>query len=196
VRDAITVAATVPPAAVAATYRASVRHKGPEPVRMRYLLLLLGPILCLEIASKSRASGVLLWAVVLQVSAVVIGANTAIDKVNFNHGYFKWSGLLVAASVPLFVVFLHRLARTLERPDLEQRARSILKLLPACVCGIAFILAGFYNPAVPALSDYVRWVWPLLYFVGTLGLLVGVPVLFLRSFALIRALQGEITSRL
>jgi hypothetical protein len=34
----------------------------------------LGTILCLEIAPKPRSSGVLVWAVALQISAQVIGA--------------------------------------------------------------------------------------------------------------------------
>jgi hypothetical protein len=96
------------------------------------LLAVLGPILCLEIAPKLRSSGVLISAVALQVSALVIGANSVVNEVKISMEiYPSWAFLLTLASVPLFLVFLQRLARTLERPDLEQRARSILKVL-AC----------------------------------------------------------------
>jgi serine/threonine protein kinase len=161
------------------------------------LLAVLGPILCLEIAPQSRSSGVLLSAVVLQIAALVIGANPVVNEVKFSNSRFTWAALLALASLPLFLVFLQRLARTLERADLEKRARSILKVLAWCLGALMpFIAANLVYSFVPGLVRYVQWVWPLLYFLCLLGILVVLPLLFLRSFLLIRALQGEITQRL
>ncbi len=162
------------------------------------LLAVLGPILCLEIAPKSRSSGILLWAVVLQVSALVIGANPALNEWKISrNSQFNLAGLLTMVSLPLFLVFLQRLARTLERPDLEQRARSILNVLAWCFGAMGqFVAAALLYAFVPGLAGYVRWVWPLSYFIVLCGILVFLPFLFLRSFRLIRALQREITQRL
>ena len=115
------------------------------------LLTVLGPILCLEIAPKARSSGVLLWAVVLMISALVIGANPVVNEVKFSHGYFHWTGMLTLFALPLFFVFFQRLARTLERPELERRARLILKLLAWCLAGIGMAVAGFYAGGAAAL---------------------------------------------
>ncbi|HUE14183.1 MAG TPA: protein kinase [Planctomycetaceae bacterium] len=157
------------------------------------LLAVLGPILCLEIAPKLRSSGLLLWAVALQVSALVIGANPSINDVRIRGFYFTWAGVLTLASVALFLVFLQRLARTLERPDLEQRARSILKLLAWCVGAVVLCLAAiFLDSFVPGPFDYVRWVGPLILGLGALVFLL----FLLRYFRLIRALQREIMQRL
>jgi len=94
-------------------------------------------------------------------------------------------------------VFLQRLARTLERPDLEQRARSILKRLAWCLGAMGlFVAAAFLRSFVPRPHVYLRWAWILFYYIAVLGILVFLPFLFLRSFRLIRALQGEITQRL
>jgi serine/threonine-protein kinase len=43
------------------------------------LLAVLGPILCLEIAPKARSKALLLWAVVLQVSALVFGMDALVQ---------------------------------------------------------------------------------------------------------------------
>jgi hypothetical protein len=162
------------------------------------LLAVLGPILCLEIAPQSRSSGVLLSAVVLQISALVIGANPVVNELKVSsNSRFTWAGLLAVASLPLFLVFLQRLARTLQRPDLEKRARSILRVLAWCLGALVpFVAANLVYSFMPGLVRYVQWVWPLLYFICLLGILVVLPLLFLRSFLLIRALQGEITQRL
>ena len=80
------------------------------------LLTVLGPILCIEVAPKARSSGVLLWAVVLAVSALVIGANPAVNVVQFRNGTIFLSGLLAFGALPLFAVFFQRLAGNLERP--------------------------------------------------------------------------------
>jgi hypothetical protein len=157
------------------------------------LLAVLGPILCLEIAPKARSSGVLLWAVALQVSAAVIGANPALNEVKWMKGFSSWAGLLTLASLPLFVVFLRRLARTLERPDLETRARSILKILAWSVAGIAMLAAAALVYAL--VPGGVEWYMLTISF-GALLFGLVVLLVFLRSFRLIRALQGEITQRL
>jgi tRNA A-37 threonylcarbamoyl transferase component Bud32 len=157
------------------------------------LLAVLGPILCLEIAPQSRSSGVLLSAVVLQISTLVIGANPVVNELKVSsNSRFTWAGLLAVASLPLFLVFLQRLARTLQRPDLEKRARSILKVLAWCLGALMpFVAANLVYSFVPGLVRYVQWVWPLLYFICLLGILVVLPLFFLRSFLLIRALQGK-----
>jgi hypothetical protein len=150
------------------------------------LLTVLGPILCLEIAGKARSSGVLLWAVVLMVSALVVGANPAVNEVKLGHGYFHWAGVLGLFALPLFFVFFQRLARTLERPDLERRARLILKLLAWCLAGIGMVVAGFYVGGAAVLIQVA----------GMLGVMVATPLIFFHSFRLIRGLQVEITRRL
>jgi len=159
------------------------------------LLAVLGPILCLQIATKARSSGILLWAVAFQVSALVIATNHSIKEVSVAYGVSSfrgsWGGLLVLASLPLFLVFLRRLSRTLERLDLEQRARSTLKLLAWGVVGVVMLL-------VASLLQFL--VPPFLYLlIAILAVALAGSVLLLllvRSFKLIRALQEEIMQRL
>jgi hypothetical protein len=150
------------------------------------LLTVLGPILCLEIAQKARSSGVLLWAVVLMISALVIGANPVMNEVKWGHGYFHWAGMLALFALPLFFVFFQRLARTLERPELERHARLILKLLAWCLVGIGMAMAGFFVGGAAALMQVA----------GALGVMVLSPLILFHSFRLIRGLQVEITRRL
>jgi hypothetical protein len=165
-------------------------------------LAVLGPILCLEIAPKLRSSGVLLWAVALQVSALVIGANPVVHEVEISRDIHpSWAFLLNLASVPLFLVFLQRLARTLERPDLEQRARSVLKLLAWCLGAfVPFVAAAFTGSLGPWPVGHVHHWYQLVVLliaaIGLLGAVVLVVLLYLDSFRLIRALQREITQRL
>jgi len=154
------------------------------------VLAMLGPVLCLEMGPKLRSSGILLWAVALQVSALVIASNTAVDQVRSQNLQGTWSGLLIMASVPLFLIFLQRLARSLERPDLEKKARSILRLLVGCLCAVGlFAAASLFAGSVP------QWAYVLLFGVAMLcgAIFLG---LFLRFFSLIRALQAEIAQRL
>jgi hypothetical protein len=152
------------------------------------LLTVLGPILCIEIAPKARSSGVLLWAVVLSVSALVIGASPEVNVVKFRNGTFSWASLLAFGALPLFVVFFQRLARHLERPDLAARARFVLKLMAFWLAATGTLLAGFFQfPPV---------IWGLTYLAGTLGAMVCSVLIFVHFFRLIRGLQAEITRRL
>jgi hypothetical protein len=123
----------------------------------------------------------------------VIGANPAVDQLKFGNGHASWSGLLVSASLPLFLVFLRRLARYLERPDLEKRARFLLKLLAWCVPLLGMLGVGFFFQVFP-MVEFV-WYTPI---VISGALLLGLVFLLLlvRSFKLIRGLQVEITRRL
>jgi serine/threonine-protein kinase len=159
------------------------------------LLTVLGPILCLQIAAKAQSSGILLWAVALQVSALVIATNPTIKEVRFGYGVStfrgSWGGLLVLASLPLFLVFLRRLSRTLERPDLEQRARLALKLLAWGVAGAVISLGASLLQFLVPMSWYTLIVILVVVPVGLVLLLFLV-----RSFKLIRALQEEIMRRL
>jgi MFS family permease len=161
----------------------------------------LGPILCLEIAPKLRSSGILLWAVALQVSALVIGANPAVGEVKISSEVHpSWAFLLTLTSVPLFLVFLMRLARSLERPDLQQRTRFILKLLAWCLGAfvplIAAALTGSLDPRPFGQSNWYQSVLRSLSGIGMIGALVLILLLYLDSFRLIRAMQKEITQRL
>jgi hypothetical protein len=152
------------------------------------LLTVLGPILCIEVAPKARSSGGLLWAVVLAVSALVIGANPEVNAVKFRIGTFSLSGLLAFGALPLFVVFFQRLARNLERTDLEARARFILKLMALWLAATGTLVAGFFQfPPV---------IWGLMYLAGALGGMVCSVLLLVQFFRLIRGLQAEITRRL
>jgi hypothetical protein len=164
------------------------------------LLGALGPILCLEIAPKLRSSGILLSAIALQVAALVIGANPSINEMRIRNFHGTWAGILTLASLPLFLVFLQRVARTLERSDLEKRVRSIIKLLACCLGVMAVIAtANFVYLLVPAQSLFGPFVRSFMQLTVSLGaplvVLVGL-FLGLRSFRLIRALQGEIMQRL
>jgi tRNA A-37 threonylcarbamoyl transferase component Bud32 len=158
------------------------------------LLAVFGPILCLEIAPKSRSSGVLLWAVVFQVSALVIGANPVLNEVKINEQIqFNLAALLTSAAVVLFLVFLRRLARTLERPDLEQRARSLLKVLAWCLGALgAVAAAGAINSIAPRSVNYFLVLMALVGFI----LAICITVISLRFFRLTRDFQTEITRRL
>jgi hypothetical protein len=150
------------------------------------LLTVLGPILCLEIAPKARSSGVLLWAVALVISALVLGANPDVNVVRFKNGTFAWAGLLTLASLPLFLVFFQRLGRFLERPDLEHRARLILKLMAWWLAGVGMVVAGFFSRGAGALMQLL----------GAPAVMVFTLMIFINFFRLIRGLQAEITRRL
>jgi tRNA A-37 threonylcarbamoyl transferase component Bud32 len=158
------------------------------------LLAVFGPILCLEIAPKSRSSGVLLWAVVFQVSALVIGANPVLNEVKINEQIqFNLAALLTSAAVVLFLVFLRRLARTLERPDLEQRARYLLKVLAWCLGALgAIAAAGAINSIAPRSVNYFLALIALVGFI----LAICIIIIALRFFRLTRDFQTEITKRL
>jgi hypothetical protein len=150
------------------------------------LLMVLGPILCLEIAPRARSSGVLLWAVAFVISALVIGAHPDVDQVKFKNGTFSWSGLLIMASLPLFLVFFQRLARILERPALEHQVRLIFKLMVGCLAGIGIGLAGFFLGGVALLVQI-----PVL-----LGVMASFLLILIYFFSLIRGLQVDIMRRL
>jgi serine/threonine protein kinase len=161
------------------------------------LLAALGPILCLEFAAKSRSSGMLLWAIGLQTSALVLGNIPELNVVKFGNGaQFDIAGLLDFGSVPLFLVFLQRLARTLERPDLEQRARSLLKAVAWSVGAMALFAATAILVFLFPQAAANRGIVIALTLIFAIGVLVLVPFLFFRAVRLIRALQGEIAQRL
>jgi hypothetical protein len=172
------------------------------------LLLVLGPIFCLEIASKCRSSGVLLWAVVLQVTALVCDLNSerfGIDQRVFGVPLSKGlAALLFLGSAPFFVAFLQGLARYLERQDLERRARSIFKLLKmawaAVIVGLAVVAATVGHAAASGFSDQDT-VRPMFFAAmvgaGLIGCGIAATVLgFFRGLSLIRASQSSIMQRL
>jgi serine/threonine protein kinase len=159
-----------------------------------YLLTLLGPIFCLEIGQKARSAGLLLFVIVLEISALVIGAIANQDKETVQSSLSTVSSLLTLACVPLFAIFLIRLARALERTELEQKARTLLKNL---VWAIAFF--GSMS-AVAAVREHIPHALSLIVPISTailtpLGVLIFFPLLFIRSLNLIRALQREIAQR-
>jgi hypothetical protein len=162
------------------------------------LLTVIGPILCLEIAPKARSSGVLLWAVALMISALVIGANPQVNVLKFRNGTLSWAGLLVFGALPLFFVFFQRLARTLERPDLERRTRSILKLMAWCLALMVTVVASFYLLAFVDVHSHAGALALMTLFQLGVGLsaMVLCPLILFRSFRLVRSLQTEITRRL
>jgi hypothetical protein len=164
------------------------------------LLGVLGPILCLEIAPRLRSSGILLWAVALQVAALVFVASPSANEMTVGNFHATWAAFLILASLPLLLVFLERFARSLERPDLEKRARSILRLLAWCLGAMATVMAAYFlHLLVTKEALFGPLVRSFLVFMVSLGApLVALVGLFLglRSFRLIRALQGEITNRL
>jgi tRNA A-37 threonylcarbamoyl transferase component Bud32 len=106
------------------------------------LLGILGPVLCLAVPARSRAQGVLYGAVALHVASVIIGlthdltlktaGSTTLDPVGAG---------LDMASLLLLVVFLGRLARFLDRPELAARARQLLILIAICAC---LVLGGLF----------------------------------------------------
>jgi hypothetical protein len=161
------------------------------------LCTVLGPILCLEIAPKARSGGVLLWAVTLAVSALVIGANPDLNVVKFKGGTLgEWADLLTIFALPLFVVFFRRLARLLERSDLEARANTVLRLMACCTIGVGMLVVSFYLTSLVGDTERARRIVPLMYFVGMLIVSVLAVLSFLSFFRLVRLLQAEITQRL
>jgi tRNA A-37 threonylcarbamoyl transferase component Bud32 len=161
------------------------------------LLATLGPILCLEFAPKSRSSGILLWAVGLQSSALVLGNTPEMNVVKFGNGaHVDIAGLLGLVSVPLFLVFLRRLARTLERPDLEQRARSLLKAVAWCLGGTGLLAATLALVLLIPRTAVAQGILIALYLIVPFAFLVFLPFLFIRTVGLIRGLQVEIAQRL
>ena len=103
-------------------------------------------------------------------------------------------------SVPLFLVFLQKLAHTLERPDLEQRTRSVFKLLGFCLAAslvvMGILAAVVFQAHVFARFKVIGPLWALFYFVTLLAGAIVVPLPFLRCFKLIRDLQAEIMQRI
>jgi hypothetical protein len=174
----------------------TVFHEVPVFETLATLLGVLGPILCLQIAPKARSNGVLLWAVALQVSALVIQSNASINELKFRNFHATWGALLILASLPLFLLFLRSLARTLERPNLEQRAARLLKLLAWCLGATGVFVAVCLTPVLlPAGVPVAGWLLPLTYGAFLCGFLPFLLV-YLRCFKLIRALQEEIMQRL
>jgi tRNA A-37 threonylcarbamoyl transferase component Bud32 len=161
------------------------------------LLATLGPILCLEFAPKSRSSGILLWAVGLQSSALVLGNTPEMNVMKFGNGaHVDLAGLLSLVSVPLFLVFLRRLARTLERPDLEQRARSLLKAVAWCLGGTVLLAATLWLVFLIPRTAVAQGILIALSLIVPFAFLVFLPFLFIRTVGLIRGLQREIAQRL
>jgi hypothetical protein len=151
------------------------------------LFAVIGPILCLEIGRKSRSTGILLLAVVFLVSALVLGIQR--EPNSFEAGL---ASLLILASVPLFFVFLRRLAGTLERPDLANRSRSLLGGLinwVAMYMGVEvlrFFVSGLLSKSTVDVVYGLTW--------GFLFVLC-LPALFVRLLGLIRGFQAEIARR-
>jgi tRNA A-37 threonylcarbamoyl transferase component Bud32 len=161
------------------------------------LLATLGPILCLEFAPKSRSSGILFWAVGLQSAALVLGNTPELSAVKFGNGSrIDFVGLLTFVSVPLFLLFLRRLARALERPDLEQRARWLLKVVAWCLGGMVLLGAILVLLFLRPQTSVGQWIFIALALIAPFGALILLPYLFIRTVGLIRGLQGEIAQRL
>jgi tRNA A-37 threonylcarbamoyl transferase component Bud32 len=164
------------------------------------LLAVLGPILCLEIAPKLRSSGILFWAVALQVAALVIGANPSMNEMTSRSLHMSWSGLLLVASLPLFAVFFRRFAHSQERPELEKLAGSVIKELLWCLGAFTPGAAiDIFLPFAMQTGHVQGRFQAVMLGIGALGLLVGLCIgilLFVDSFKLIRGLQREITRRL
>jgi hypothetical protein len=99
---------------------------------------------------------------------------------------------LAFASIPLFLVFLRRLSRVLDRPDLEKQAVSVRKLLVWCMVAFGVFLVIWSLPFLTGARRYV----PILANFALVVAAVSLFVLLGRSFRLIRALQLEITRRL
>jgi hypothetical protein len=180
---------------------------------LQCLIAPLGPILCLEIALKCRSSGVLLWAVVLQISALVCGLNSErLGKiVGFRLAIADsdippsklLAAFLVMVSMPLLVTFLLRLAQLLEGRDLERRARSALNLLKIAVFAVIGVLAALATMSVaagvgilaPQPSSSVFVVLVLAYLTFWCAMIAFVVGLY-RSFFLIRDMQFWMMQRL
>jgi hypothetical protein len=167
----------------------------------------LGPILCLDIAPRARSSSLLLWTVTLAVSALVIQSSPELNVVTFDHGYLKWGGLLTVFALLLILVFFRRLARSLERPDLEPQSRLVLRLLAWFSIGIAMAMVSFYLPSLVEGTDIRRSISEvsranlqgiagLIQLVGQIMVVILAIVSFLKLFHLIRLLQAEITQRI
>jgi len=143
---------------------------------------------------------------VLQVSALVIAGNSQEnDLVAFKDASGKsvpmskmLALLLIMASLPLFVVFLRRLARILERPALERRARSILILLALAGIALTIALLGafVYRLLVPGTHMSHRFLLPPIFMIPLLIALVLAFVVELKCCGLIRDMQSAIMQRL
>jgi hypothetical protein len=168
---------------------------GHNPLKIVAILLeILGPILCLEMAAKVRSSGILLSAVALQVSALVLTSNPGINELKSKHFHASWAALPVAASVVLFLLFLVRLARFLERPDLRKKTRSILKWLIGCLVAVGpAVVAGVVDSFFPGVVPFDR-LKPVM--IMAAGAALVVLALIFRLFLVIYAMQSEITQRL
>jgi Protein kinase domain len=161
------------------------------------LLATLGPILCLEFAPKARSIGILLWAVGLQSSALVLGHIPELSAVKLGNGaHLNLVGLLGLVYVPLFLVFLGRLARTLERPDLEQRARWLLKAVAWSLGGSVLLGAILFLVVLGPRTSAGQWFLIALGLIDPFASLVVLAFLFTRTVGLIQGLQGEIAQRL
>jgi hypothetical protein len=164
---------------------------------MASLLGALGPILCLEIAPKARSSGILLSAIALKVGALVVWANPSINEVRVTNFHIKLAGILTLAAVPLFLLFFLRLARTLERPDLEKLVGSAIKQLACWVGARAAAKAADWLLAARPLFTQTHWsIVRLIANLVAVMAMLGILFACFDLFRQMRALQREITQRL
>ena len=118
---------------------------------------------------KSAVTGIVLSAVALQVSALVLTSNPGINELKSKHFHASWAALPVAASVVLFLLFLVRLARFLERPDLRKKTRSILKWLIGCLVAVGpAVVAGVVDSFFPGVVPFDRLKPVMIMAAGTL----------------------------
>jgi hypothetical protein len=97
-------------------------------VHVASVLHVAGWLLCLSVPRESRAKGLIVTAVILQLIAVVIGFTPraaglprALDAVLALADLLVW-----LAAVVVFLLFLKRLGRYLNRPEVSEEAQSLM----------------------------------------------------------------------
>lgn len=144
------------------------------------LLMFIGQVLCLAVPPQSGARGLIVGTVILQVIGFVISlAWGYVGNMPAEKG--KPGNLLGMIAAILFILFLRKVSKYIERPDLAARAGNILGIILA-IAGL-LVMGGILMVARAAFA-------PLFMAVGGLLMLV-VFVMYVNLLnALRKALRG------
>ncbi len=144
-----------------------------------FLLLVIGPILCLAVPSESGAKGFILGSVTLQV--INVAFSVAQQFAGIPQALIPVTQLVSIVSAILFVMFMKKLAEYIGRPDLAKRAQNVL------IIGVVLLLVAIVAAGAMAVNPMF----------GMLGLVLAVLGLmaFVMYANLVDALRKGIQNR-
>jgi hypothetical protein len=116
-------------------------------------------------------------------------------EVKLKSASFTLTAPLIFASVLLLFMFLTRLVRMLERPDLERKARWIVRFI-ACLIGLIGMDLSIYLVRIHKPDLFPEAANTLMLLLSGIPFVICAAASFIHSFGLIRGLQQEIMQRL